>query len=99
MWNSRGRGRNFSGQHGLSAIAYMNVKEQDILTIIQTRRGSTRLPDKVLLPLRGKPLFVRQVERIKSARLCGRVIVATTGDREDDVIAEICRVEDWDCYR
>jgi spore coat polysaccharide biosynthesis protein SpsF len=77
----------------------MNAKEQDILTIIQTRRGSTRLPDKVLLPLQGKPLFVRQAERIKAARLCGRVVVATTGRGEDDVIAELCRAEDLDCYR
>jgi spore coat polysaccharide biosynthesis protein SpsF len=77
----------------------MNAKELDILTIIQTRRGSTRLPDKVLLPVQGKPLFVRQAERIKAARLCGRVIVATTGEQEDDVIAEICRAEDLDCYR
>jgi spore coat polysaccharide biosynthesis protein SpsF len=77
----------------------MNAKEQDILTIIQTRRGSTRLPDKVLMPLAGKPLFVRQAERVKASRLCGRVVIATTGDPEDDVIAGICRAEGLDCYR
>jgi spore coat polysaccharide biosynthesis protein SpsF len=77
----------------------MNVKEPDILTVIQTRRGSTRLPDKVLLPLQGKTLFVRQLERVKASRLCGRVIVATTTEREDDVIAGICRAENLDCYR
>jgi transketolase N-terminal domain/subunit/spore coat polysaccharide biosynthesis protein SpsF (cytidylyltransferase family) len=77
----------------------MNVKEQHILAIIQTRRGSTRLPDKVVLPLEGKPLFVRQAERVKAARLCGQVVIATTTTREDDVIAEICRHEGLDCYR
>jgi spore coat polysaccharide biosynthesis protein SpsF len=77
----------------------MNVKDQHILTIIQTRRGSTRLPDKVLMPLQGKPLFVRQAERVRAASLCGRVIIATTTDSNDDVIAEVCRKEGLDCYR
>src|SRR5580698_9504752 len=77
----------------------MNVKTQHILTIIQTRRGSTRLPDKVLMPLQGKPLFVRQAERVRAASLCGRVIIATTTDSNDDVIAEVCRNEGLDCYR
>ncbi|HEV3412976.1 MAG TPA: glycosyltransferase family protein [Puia sp.] len=77
----------------------MNEKEQDILAIIQTRRGSTRLPDKVLLPLRGKPLFVRQAERVLAARLCGRVVIATTTQDEDDIIVEICRREGLGYYR
>src|ERR1700760_3423159 len=70
-----------------------------IITIIQTRRGSTRLPDKVLLPLQGKPLFVRQAERVKAAGLCGRVVIATTTEEEDGVIAAICEQEGLDCYR
>jgi spore coat polysaccharide biosynthesis protein SpsF len=75
------------------------VKEQHILTIIQTRRGSTRLPDKVLMPLQGKPIFVRQAERVRAASLCGRVVIATTTDSNDDVIAEVCQLEGLDCYR
>ncbi|HVU98577.1 MAG TPA: glycosyltransferase family protein [Puia sp.] len=72
---------------------------ESIITIIQTRRGSSRLPDKVLMPLQGKPLFVRQAERVKAARLCGRVIVATTTDAGDDPIGEVCRKEGLDCFR
>ena len=51
------------------------------------------------MPLQGKPLFVRQAERIKAARLGGRVVIATTVQPEDDVIVEICREEGLDCYR
>ncbi len=51
------------------------------------------------MPLEGKPLFVRQAERVKAARLCERVVIATTTTGEDDVIAEICRHEGLDCYR
>jgi spore coat polysaccharide biosynthesis protein SpsF len=99
MWNSKARERNSCGRPGSLPLAYMNVKEQHILAIIQTRRGSTRLPDKVVMPLQGKPLFVRQAERVKVARLCGRVVIATTVLPEDDVVAEICREEGLDCYR
>jgi spore coat polysaccharide biosynthesis protein SpsF len=66
------------------------MNEQTITTIIQTRTGSSRLPDKVLMPLQGRPLFLRQIERVRAARLCGRVVVATTTDASDDVIADIC---------
>jgi spore coat polysaccharide biosynthesis protein SpsF len=51
------------------------------------------------MPLQGKPLFVRQAERVKAARLCGRVIIATTTQQVDDPIVEICRQEGLDCYR
>ena len=77
----------------------MNVNGRRIVTIIQTRRGSTRLPDKVLRPLEGQPLFVRQVERVQSASLAGRVVVATTTSPEDDIIAGICQQEQIDCFR
>jgi spore coat polysaccharide biosynthesis protein SpsF len=51
------------------------------------------------MPLLGKPLFVRQAERVKAAGLCGRVVIATTTLPEDDVIAGICDEECLDCYR
>lgn len=57
------------------------------------------MPDKVLMPVQGKPLFLRQVERVAAARLAGRIIVATTTDAQDDVIGEICRQEGIDCFR
>lgn len=49
--------------------------------------------------MQGKPLFVRQAERIKAARLCGRVVVATTLREEDDLVVEVCRKEGLDFYR
>lgn len=51
------------------------------------------------MPVQGKPLFLRQVERVAAARLAGRIIVATTLDPQDDVIEDICRQEGVDCYR
>jgi len=77
----------------------MTTTEPTIVTIVQVRRGSSRLPDKVFRPLAGKSLFLRQVERIRASRLCGQVVVATTLDPADDLVAETCRQEGLECFR
>lgn len=46
----------------------------NVLVVIQARRGSTRLPGKVLLPLAGKPALQHVVERCQ--RTGYRVVVA-----------------------
>src|ERR1700754_1730378 len=77
----------------------MNTTERKVVTVIQVRRGSSRLPDKVFRPLSGKSLFVRQVERVRASKLCGRVVVATTTNSADDLVWETCQEEGWECYR
>lgn len=71
----------------------------NIVIVIQTRCGSTRFPRKVLMPVLGKPLFVRMVERVQRATLYHRIVVATTTLPEDDVIQDICQQEGFDCFR
>lgn len=70
-----------------------------IVTVIQARRGSSRLPNKVMLPILGESLLVRMVERVLAAPLTGTVVVATTLAADDDVIAELCATKGWECYR
>lgn len=70
-----------------------------IVTVIQARTGSTRLPNKVLRPLAGKPLLVRMVERVTAARLAGTVVVATTREPADDPLVAVCRDAGLNCYR
>ncbi len=72
---------------------------QKVVTVMQVRRNSSRLPDKVLLPLCGEPLFLRQIERMQAAAYLGTVVVATTTAKEDDVIAAICALKDIPCFR
>lgn len=64
------------------------------IAIIQARMGSTRLPDKVMIDLAGKPMLDRVVTRVKRANLDG-VMVATTTDRRDDIIIDYCRKHYW----
>ncbi len=58
-----------------------------ILAILQARMSSTRLPGKVLLPLQGAPMIVRQIERTQRARSLDALVVATSTGADDDAIA------------
>lgn len=61
------------------------------LVVVQARVASTRLPGKVLLPLAGKPLLERQIERILAAKSRIDLCVATTTASEDEPIRALCR--------
>ncbi len=54
-----------------------NESNKNIIAIIPARLASTRLPDKLLLPLAGKSLILWTVEQAKKARNISRVIVAS----------------------
>ena len=73
--------------------------EPRIVTVIQARMASTRLPGKVLLPVLGKPLLLRMVERVAAARVSGQVVVATTTAAEDDAIYALCQNNAIACLR
>lgn len=70
-----------------------------IITAIQARTSSTRLPQKVLMPLCGEPLLIRIVERIGHSSLKGRVVVATSTLPEDNVIEELCLASGIQVFR
>jgi len=61
------------------------------LVIVQARTGSTRLPGKVLLPLAGKTVLEKQLERILAAPARFELCVATTTAPRDEAIVQICR--------
>jgi spore coat polysaccharide biosynthesis protein SpsF len=49
--------------------------------------SSTRLPGKVMAPILGEPMIVRQLERIRRAKTLTKVVVATSTDCSDDPLA------------
>ena len=59
----------------------------NITTIIQARTGSTRLPGKVMYPLDGSPALEHVVRRVDTAKRVDDVVVATSTNSPDDVIA------------
>ncbi len=70
-----------------------------VIASIQARMGSTRLPGKVLAVAAGRPLLLWQVSRLRQSAIIDDVIVATSTNTSDDVIARVCRSEGIKCYR
>lgn len=59
-----------------------------VLTILQARMSSSRLPGKVMRPLLGRPMMARQVERLRRAQSLKRIVVATSTNIEDALVAD-----------
>jgi spore coat polysaccharide biosynthesis protein SpsF len=70
-----------------------------IVVVVQARTGSSRLPGKVLMPLAGRPLLSRMIERVRTAKTPAAVVVATTADRADDVIEALAEDAGVACFR
>ena len=68
------------------------------LVIVQARTGSSRLPNKVMLPLVGQPLLQRMLERIIAASTPSSVVVATTMEADDAPIIHLCRSIGLPCF-
>lgn len=69
------------------------------VVVIQARVGSTRLPGKVLLPLEGKPVLARVIERVQAASGVDQIVVATTVSPQDDAIVRLCETLGVGCCR
>lgn len=61
-----------------------------IAAIIQARMGSSRLPNKVLMDIEGKPSLKFMIDRVKKSKRVEKIIVATTTHERDKVIVEFC---------
>ena len=69
------------------------------LAILQARMSSTRLPGKVLKPVLGRPMILRQIERIRRGKNLDRLVVATSTDHSDDPLVAVCQAEGIECER
>lgn len=67
--------------------------------IIQARMGSTRLPGKVLMPLRGKPVLSHVINRVRQAKCVDEIVIATTLSPSDDPICDLATQEGVVHYR
>ena len=57
-----------------------------ILAIIQARMGSTRFRNKMVCSLADKPLVEHVINRIKKSKLIDNIALATTINKEDDIL-------------
>ena len=59
--------------------------------VIQARNHSSRLPFKSIKEVGGRPLISFLLERLKRCKNVDDIIIATTGNLEDDSIVEIAK--------
>jgi len=71
----------------------------NIISTIQARTNSSRLPGKVLMKVEGKEILKWQVDRIKLSRCIDDIVIATTNEKCDDQIIEFCERERIKYYR
>jgi len=67
------------------------VNEQfKIVTVIQSRMDSSRLPGKVMMPLAGQPLLSRLYQRVVASEFAGDTVIAATEEKSDLPIIKLC---------
>ncbi|HXC40615.1 MAG TPA: glycosyltransferase family protein [Burkholderiales bacterium] len=71
----------------------------NVAAVIEARMTSSRLPGKVLMPAGGKPLLAHLVERLQRAPSIHRVVLATTVNGTDDVLAQFAKDHGIACHR
>jgi spore coat polysaccharide biosynthesis protein SpsF len=62
-----------------------------VLAIVQARRGSTRLPDKALKSIAGRPMLAHVLARAMAIPGIDQVVLATTVNSHDEELVDIAR--------
>jgi len=69
------------------------------LSIVQARMSSTRLPGKVLKSVKNTTMLEYQLSRVSLSKFIDKIVVATSTDKSDDVIVDICNNIGIDVFR
>ncbi|MBI2617124.1 glycosyltransferase family protein [Candidatus Gottesmanbacteria bacterium] len=67
--------------------------------IVQIRNGSSRLRNKAMRKILGRPIFYFLIERVHAIPMVSKIIVATTVNASDDELAGYCRHLGLDVFR
>ncbi len=68
------------------------------LAIIQARMGSTRLPGKVLSEIKGKPLILHMIERLRRCKKIDHLVLATSTSPRDKILIETAKQNGVDVF-
>jgi spore coat polysaccharide biosynthesis protein SpsF (cytidylyltransferase family) len=70
-----------------------------VVAIVQARTGSSRLPGKVLAPVRGRELLSVLLTRIRSSAQLDDVVVATSVCDADEAVVKVAAAEGVSSFR
>jgi glutamate-1-semialdehyde 2,1-aminomutase len=71
----------------------------NVVVIVQARMGSTRLPNKVMKQIIGVPMIELLLARLECATEVDKVVVATSEDTRNDLLADHVSALGYCCYR
>jgi len=69
------------------------------VAIVQARCSSSRFPGKVLQVLRGRPLILFMLDRVRRARSLDAIVLATSVDPSDQALADLVAAEGIPVHR
>ena len=75
------------------------MKKNSLALVIQARMGSSRFPGKEICDLSGATLLEIIFQRVKKVKRIGKVILATTKKKEDDILVTIAKLYKIDIFR
>jgi len=67
------------------------LNKKKITVIIEARTSSSRLPNKVVAEIEGKPMIFYVIDRIKQIKSVEQIILATTQEENDKILTEIAK--------
>jgi len=70
-----------------------------VVAILQARMSSSRLPGKVLEPVLGVPMIMRQIERVLKSNQIDQLVVATSMDVSDVPLSELLEKDSISVFR
>lgn len=73
--------------------------KKNILIVVQARTGSTRLPGKTLMPILGKTVLYRMMERLKQIQHPVQLVIATSTEVADNAIETEAENIGVPCFR
>jgi glutamate-1-semialdehyde 2,1-aminomutase len=69
-----------------------------VVAIVQARMGSTRLPNKVLKPIAGRPMIEVLLSRLARATEIDEIMVATSEGNQNKLLVDTVTLLGYQCY-
>ncbi len=70
-----------------------------LIAVVQARMGSSRLPNKVMKEICGKPMLFLMLERLQHAKKIDDIVIATSTEKSDDAIADFAHKNNFLFFR
>ena len=63
-----------------------------IVALVQARMGSTRLPNKVIKEIVGRPMIELLLKRLSQSKEVSQIVVATSENEENDSLQSLVAI-------